>query len=88
MTRGRLLSVAAMALAAILATAACEQNEVNIAEQTGLADTTLIAIADGSSHKLRLMITDHQVISGIVDALDTDLSVTPKLFCGPDYEIM
>jgi len=96
MNKLTMLGLVVSATVAVSAATGCSQwmkdeetpaRGVNLVEQAGLTETTLIAIADGSSHRLRLMITDPQIISGVVDALDTDLSVTPKLFCAPDYEI-
>lgn len=66
----------------------CGSDKVNIAEQAGLDGTTGITLSDGATSDILLIITDDQVIGGLVNALDTSLEPeSEKLECIPDYEI-
>jgi hypothetical protein len=67
---------------------------INIIQLAGLERTTKIEIfelateAGQDPYILKLTITDTTTIDRIVDALDTGMEITPKVFCIPFYEMV
>ena len=69
---------------------------INVVEQAALRDTVAVKVMEFSDaaisgeegpYALRLAITDPGLIGQIVDALDTDLDVAPKLKCIAEYKL-
>jgi hypothetical protein len=86
--------VLALGILGLSGRALTQAKQVNPVEQAGLRDTVNIDVmefnpwgAESETYIDRMAITDPQTLDQLLDALDTNLRVTLKLACIPEYEL-
>ena len=86
--------VVALGILVLNARALTQAKQVNPVEQAGLRDTVKIDIiefnpwdAEGEPYIDGTTIANPKVLDQLLDALDTNLRVTLKLECIPEYEL-
>ena len=81
-------------IAVLLAACSPASRGINIVQLAELERTTMIEVFELATepgpdpYDLKLTITDATTIESFVDALDTGVEVTPKVFCIPFYELV
>lgn len=94
--KSRTLTIWILALGVLFlnACASTQARQVNPVEQAGLRDAVKIDVmefnirdAESEPYIHRMTITDPQMLGRLLDALDTNLQVTLKLACIPEYEL-
>jgi hypothetical protein len=86
--------ILALGVLILSACASTQAKRVNPVEQAGLRDTVKIDVMEFNSWNAeswpyihRMTITDSPMLGRLLDALDTNLQVTLKLACIPEYEL-